>query len=102
MTARALADLAATMRQQLADRNGYRTLSLSRGLELVLVRADQRWTLTIKRPNVPPSETEISVIRHAFGVPIEPGTRAFKRALPSPKTGQIITYHGIELTWREV
>ena len=97
-----LADLAAHMRQQLAERNGYRTLPLSRGLEIVLARADARWTLTLKRADTPPSELEIRIARGAFGVPEEPATRVFKRKLPSPKTGELLTYHGVELSWREV
>ena len=96
-----LSDLAAHMRQQLAERNGYRILPLSRGLEIVLARADARWTLTLKRADVPPSDIEIRIARVAFGVPEEPVIRAFKRKLPSPKTGELLTYHGLELSWRE-
>ena len=95
-------NLAAAMRQQLAERNGYRTLPLSRGLEIVLTRADARWTLTLKRADMPPSDVEIRIARVAFGVPDEPVMRAFKRKLPSPKTGELLTYHGVELSWREV
>ena len=97
-----LSNLAAAMRQQLAERNGYRTLPLSRGLEIVLARADARWTLTLKRADTPPSEVEIRIARTAFDVPEEPAMRAFRRKLPSPKTGELLTYHGIELSWREV
>jgi len=96
-----LSDLAAHMRQQLAERNGYRILPLSRGLEIVLARADMRWTLTLKRADVPPSDIEIRIARAAFGVPEEPVMRAFKRKLPSAKTGELLTYYGLELSWRE-
>lgn len=97
-----LTAIAAYMRQQLAGRNGLRTTPLSGGLELCLLRNGQRWTLTIQRPNVPPSEHEIRICRAAFAVPDEPGTRAFKHQLRSPKTGQPITYHGVELSWLEI
>lgn len=96
-----LSEIAAHMRQQLAERNGYRIQPLSRGLELVLARADARWTLTLKRADIPPSDTEICIARAAFGVPEEPVMRVFKRKLPSPKTNELLTYHGVELSWRE-
>ena len=97
-----LSNLAAAMRQQLAERNGYRTLPLSRGLEIVLARADARWTLTLKRADTPPSDVEIRIARTAFGVPDDPAMRMFKRKLPSAKTGELLTYHGVEMSWREI
>jgi hypothetical protein len=95
-----LHDLADHMRQ-LCDNNGVAYATLTGGLELVLSRADERWSLTLKRPDVFPSATEISIIRCAFGVPAEPGLRPFERHLPQPKTKHIALYRGYELTWRE-
>lgn len=44
---------------------------LPRGLRLGLVWAGGSKILTIGRPTVMPSETEISICRQAFGVPLE-------------------------------
>jgi hypothetical protein len=102
MAKRTLQELAAGLRGQLLEGNGYRALTLGRGLEVVLSRVGQQWCLTLKRAEVAPSAVEVRVCREAFGVAEGSEARVFVRNLLQPKTGTVATYHGVALQWREV
>jgi hypothetical protein len=98
-----LTDIAARLRGQINSGDAaYAAWRLSGGLELVLSRADERWCLTMKRPDVAPSVMEISICRAAFGVPAESEGRPFARRMLTPKTRDLALYRGVEFCWCEI
>jgi len=103
MTKLTLTDIAARLRAQIKSGDtAYATWRLSGGLELVLSRACERWCLTLKRPDMAPSDVEIAICRTAFGVPAESLGRPFARRMLTPKTRDLALYRGIEFCWCEI
>jgi hypothetical protein len=102
-----LFDIAKTKRAELTlrpGRPGERTYRNSRlNVELVLWHdGDEAWRLTIKRIGAMPDAGAVAFARAAYGVPDEADERAFNnRREPSPKTGDMLTYQGLDLFWRE-
>ena len=64
-----LADIARDMEVQ-AKRRGASIRDLPRGLRIELTWVGGNVTLALSRPVTAPSEDEISLCRHAFGVPL--------------------------------
>lgn len=63
---------------------------------------DEVWKLTIRRPDTRPDAGAIAFARAAYGVPAEADERPFEnRRVVSEKTGATLTYHGLDLIWRE-
>lgn len=102
MGKKTLKELAGEMRAAVAERGGYRELTLSRGLVVVLSRAAEQWSLSLRRPEVAPSAREVTILREAFEVAEGSEARVFVRNLLQPKTKALATYHGVALQWREV
>ncbi len=101
--AKKLVEIAAEMRCQLAEGNGgYRSIPLRGGLEIVLSRAGEQWWLTLKRPDVSPSQNEVDICRRAFGVAEGAGERVFARRMLMAKTRELALFRGVEFSWQEV
>lgn len=102
-----LFDIARTKRVELTlkpGRPGERTYRNARlNVDLVLWHdGDEAWRLTIKRIGAMPDPGAVAFVRAAYQVPDEADERPFtNRREPSPKTGEPLTYHGLDLIWRE-
>lgn len=73
--------------------------SLTGGLQMLLSYQDEEWRLALRREGVPPSEDEIALCMAAFDVPDE--CARTRRTRKETKYHQAVTYHIVELTWRE-
>jgi hypothetical protein len=102
-----LFDIARTKRAELVlrpGRQGERTYRNARlNVELILWHdGDEAWRLTIKRIGAMPEPGAVAFVRAAYQVPDEAEERPFaNRREPSAKTGETLTYHGLDLLWRE-
>jgi len=102
-----LFDIARTMRTELTLRPGrpgarnYYNKQLNVALEL-WHDGDEFWKLTIKRLNTLPDVSALAFCRAAFQVPEEAVERQVNRREISDKTGYVLHYQGVELSWREV
>lgn len=73
--------------------------TLPRGLQMLLSYQEEEWRLALRREGVEPSEEEISLCMAAFDVPDE--CARTRRTRKETKYHQVVTYHIVELTWRE-
>jgi hypothetical protein len=103
-----LFDIARTKRAELLlkpGRPGERTYRNARlNVELILWHdGDEAWRLTIRRIGAMPDPGAVAFARAAYQVPDEAEARPFEnRREQSPKTGNLLTYHGLDLIWKEV
>lgn len=96
MTASKLERMAAEMRAMLTDTSArWVHRRLSRGLELVLQRTDERWRLALARAETWPSNEEIAVCKAAFQVP-DPVDEEYK--MGSHRRSLYV----VEMFWREL
>lgn len=86
-----LTQIAFLMRRE-ARQSGKAQRTLKRGLTLTLQRQGNHWTLSLTRPEVPPSEREVTICRARFEVP----------ASAAEETDQVGEYHVTRLKWTEV
>lgn len=97
-----LAAIATTMHRNVARAGAWDQVTLPNGLSIVLHRAtDQRWRLALAREGVYPSDVEAQVVRAAFAVPAAAEETRSEKEYRHPKTGRLITYCRIEITWLE-
>lgn len=94
---RVLADglLAAAVNQPLpAERSWH-------GFQIAMQIHGERRRLVIGRRDRPPTPDEARTIAAEFGAPEDTPGAAGKRKVRHPETGLPVTYHVVELTWRE-
>lgn len=94
-----LAEIAAEMRAAVGSR-GSRVVWLPRGLEIVLIRNEERFLVKVRREGVYPSEQEVEVVSRAFGVPV--GTEPVRRTAQDWTKGYRRQMFVVELGWTEL
>lgn len=103
MTPTKLQNIADRMRRAvLAHDPAWTAAALPGGLDMVLSRADDSWRLALRREQVPPSQTEIVILREVFGVPDDTEVRSSTKSEPHPVTKRIMRWQIVEILWREV
>jgi hypothetical protein len=76
---------------------------LANGLDIILHRVDdQRWRLAMAREDTYPSDVEVKVVRERFDVPPAADEARSEKQHRHPKTGRVIKYRRVELTWKEL
>ena len=95
-----LAKIASAMVAQVASTGKHAHQRLAHGLELVLQSTEGHFRLALGREAVYPSDTEVPVCREAFGVPDGAEEGKVLKTRHHPKTGRVIAYHVVEMTWR--
>lgn len=85
--------------RQVGKPSAWNMRTLNGGLQLLLSYHDEQWRLALRREGVPPSEEEIALCLAAFDVPDE--CARSRRISKETKYHQTVTYHVVELHWRE-
>jgi hypothetical protein len=94
-----LQEIAAGMRQAVGSR-GSRVVWLPRGLEIVLMRNEERFVLKVRREGVYPAEREVEIVSQAFGVPV--GTEPAQRIAMDWSKGYRRAMYVVEMGWTEL
>lgn len=76
---------------------------LTNGLDIILQRIDeQRWRLAMARESTYPSGAEVRVVRDRWNVPEAADETRSEKQHRHPKTGRVINYCRVELTWKQL
>lgn len=97
-----LAAVAVGMYSKVTTPGAWDRAKLANGLDIILHRVDDhRWRLALARESAWPSQVEVETVRTHFDIPAAAEEARSEKEHRHPKTGRMITYRRVEITWQE-